>query len=58
MRLVYLVLCVLGTLLPLGAFAPWLSTNGLAVGLLMQEVFATPVAAFAWWDVLVSALVT
>ena len=58
MRFVYLVFCVLGTVLPLSQFAPWLSTNGLAIGLLVQEAFGSPVAAFAWWDVLISALVT
>ncbi len=58
MRFAYLVFCVLGTVLPLSQFAPWLSANGLAIGLLVQEAFSPPVAAFAWWDVLISALVT
>ena len=58
MRFVYLVLCMLGTLLPLSQFVPWLSANGLAIGLLVQEAFSLPVAAFAWWDVVISALVT
>lgn len=58
MRIIYLVLCVLGTVLPLSQLAPWLSANGLATGLLIQEAISPPVAAFAWWDVLISALVT
>ncbi|MGB3780297.1 MAG: DUF2834 domain-containing protein [Tunicatimonas sp.] len=57
-RIIYVVLCVLGTLLPLSQLAPWLSSNGLATGLLVQEAFSPPVAAFAWWDVIISALVT
>ncbi len=58
MRHLYLVLCVLGTVLPLAQFAPWLGEHGLDVPLLVQQTLATPVSAFAWSDVLVSALAT
>lgn len=56
MKFVYLLLCLLGTALPYAAFGPWLAQHGLAFHLLAQQVMATPVAAFAWADVLVSAM--
>jgi hypothetical protein len=55
MRSAYLALCVLGILLPYAAFGPWLFEHGLALHLLVHEVAGSPVAAFAWADVLVSA---
>lgn len=56
-RTVLLVLCVLGTVLPMIVFVPWLAINGFNVPALLREAFATRVSAFAWLDVLVSALV-
>ena len=56
MRALYLVLCVLGTALPLSQFLPWLAEHGFALGPLLQQAFVPPIAAFAWYDVLVSAL--
>ena len=58
MRFVYLLLCIAGTALPLAQFVPWLSTNGLNVPLLVQQATSSNIAAFAWADVLVSALAT
>lgn len=57
MRRFYGILCVLGTILPYGAFVPWLTTHGLAPLLLIEQAFASPVSAFAWLDVIVSAVV-
>lgn len=57
MKWVYLSLCVLGTALPLSQFGPWLMENGLAVPLLLSEAFGSRIAAFAWLDVIVSAVV-
>ena len=54
---VYLVLCVVGTLLPLGAFSPWLLENGLNVSLFIDQMFANRVAAAFSIDVLVSTVV-
>lgn len=56
MQILYAVLCVLGTLLPFGVFAPWLAEYGLNLPLLAQHALAAPVSAFAWLDVVVSAL--
>lgn len=57
MKNLYLSLCVLGTALPLIAFGPWLLAHGLDIPLLLEQALTSPVAAFAWADVLVSALV-
>ena len=57
MQTLYALLCLAGTALPLAPFIPWLASHGLDVPLLMQQAVATPISAFAWSDVLVSALV-
>lgn len=56
MQRLYLALCVLGTVLSLATFAPWLGVHGIDLPLLLHHAIATPVSAFAWSDVLVSAL--
>jgi hypothetical protein len=53
---IYLALCVLGTVLPYGAFSPWLAANGFNLPLLVAQIAASPVAAFGWLDVLVSVM--
>jgi uncharacterized protein DUF2834 len=55
-RHLYLVLCLIGTLLPLGAFLPFLRTAGAGPRLFLQQLFATPVSGFFGWDVIVSSL--
>ena len=57
LKRVYLLLCVVGTLLPYWQFAPWLVQHALDLRLLLQELFATRVSAFFALDVLASALV-
>jgi hypothetical protein len=57
MRIAYAVLAVAGTLLPLSQFMPWIAAHGLALPLVLQQAFGSPVAAFAWLDVLVSGCV-
>ncbi|NAZ45158.1 DUF2834 domain-containing protein [Vibrio toranzoniae] len=52
----YLVLTLLGILLPYGAFVPWLVSNGLDISLLLSEAAANPISLFAWLDVLVAAV--
>ena len=56
-RHLYLGLCLIGTLLPLGAFLPLLGIPGAGPGLFLQQLFATPVSGFFGWDVIVSSLV-
>lgn len=56
MKTLYGGLCIVGTVLPLMSFVPWLSVHGLNAPLMVQQIAASPLSAFAWMDVLVSAL--
>jgi hypothetical protein len=53
----YAGLCLIGTLLPLSQFVPFLREHGLDVGLFFEQLFSTPVGGFFGMDVFVSALV-
>ncbi len=57
MQHLYLVFCILGTILPLAHFVPWVIENGLDISLFIQQLFSTGISAFFAWDVIVSALV-
>jgi hypothetical protein len=57
MKIYYGLMCFAGALLPLAQFVPWLAEHGLALPLLLQSAFGSPISAFAWFDVLVSGLV-
>ncbi|WP_194437781.1 DUF2834 domain-containing protein [Vibrio fluminensis] len=52
----YLILALLGFLLPYGALIPWLVANGLDIGLLFEDAMANPISILAWLDVLVAAV--
>ncbi|WP_425642168.1 DUF2834 domain-containing protein [Marinomonas gallaica] len=52
----YLLMCVLGTALPFSSFLPWITTFGFDLPLIWQGI-SHPLSAFAWLDVVVSALV-
>ncbi len=58
MRYLYGVMCILGTLLPYGAFMPWLIQHGLDVPQLVLAATINPISIFAWLDVIIAALVT
>jgi hypothetical protein len=51
----YLALCIVGTLLPLAAFLPFLRAHGLDASEFLAQLFATPVSSFFGWDVIVSS---
>ncbi len=57
MQIVYATLCIVGTALPLAQFIPWLAEQGLDLPLFIQQTVATPIAAFAWSDLALSAIV-
>jgi len=57
MQLVYTVLCIVGAVLPLAQFLPWLGDHGLDVPLFIGQAIANPISAFAWSDLMVSAVV-
>lgn len=56
MKRLYILLCIIGTILPYWFFLPFLSQNGLNLPLFAQQMFATPTAAFFSADVLLSSL--
>jgi hypothetical protein len=53
----YLLLCVLGAVVPYSQFVPWVMENGLNLGLLVRQLFANRISAFFGLDVLVSSAV-
>jgi len=57
MKTVYALLCVPGLLLPYAAFLPWMLEHGADLPLLLEQAMATPIALFAWLDVLVAGVV-
>lgn len=57
LRHVYLILCVVGLVLPYSQLVPWLIEHGLDLSLFLRELFANRIGAFFGLDVLVSAVV-
>ncbi|HBM63104.1 MAG TPA: hypothetical protein DD418_04345 [Pseudomonas sp.] len=57
MQIIYILLCVAGTALPLSQFVPWLFAHSLDLPLLLHQATSSHLAAFAWSDVLVSGVV-
>jgi hypothetical protein len=57
MKVFYLGAAILGTVIPCGWVAPWLSEHGLDAPRFVSELFSTRVGAFFGLDVLVSAVV-
>jgi Terpene cyclase DEP1 len=53
----YLILCILGTILPYAQFIPFLREHGIAPGLLLRQLFSTPAGGFFGMDVFVSSVV-
>ena len=57
LKTLYLILCVIGAVLPYWQFVPWVSQNGLSMPLFFQQLFANRISFFFGLDVLVSAAV-
>jgi|ERR1039458_2260909 hypothetical protein len=55
-KTLYLVLCLIGLLLPYSQFVPWVLQHGLNLPLFARELFANRIAAFFGMDVIVSAV--
>lgn len=53
---VFLALAVVGTVVPLAAFVPWLLQHGLDLPRFIEELFSSRVSAFFAWDVVISAV--
>jgi hypothetical protein len=56
MRAFYLIVAVLGLVLPYAFFVPFLVENGLNLPLFVQQMFANRIAGFFSLDVIVSSL--
>ena len=57
MQWLYLVLAILGAVLPLSQLIPFLATNGFDLPLLFRQLFQTQASAFFALDVIVSSFV-
>jgi len=57
LKTTFLILSILGAVLPLSQFVPWVVENGLDVPLFFQELFSTRIGGFFGMDVIVSAVV-
>lgn len=57
LRTVYLVLCVLGLVLPYSQFIPFLLEHGFDVPLFFQQLFSNWIGGFFGFDVIVSSIV-
>jgi len=55
-KYIYLILCVLGFILPMSQFIPWVLEHGPNVALFFRELFSTRIGGFFGLDVIVSAL--
>ena len=57
MKKFYALLCVLGFVLPYWQFLLWIAENGLEINALISEIIDSRISAFAWLDVILSAVV-
>ncbi len=57
LKTTFLLLCILGVLLPFSQFVPWVIENGLNIPLFFQELFSTKIGGFFGMDVIISAMV-
>jgi len=53
----YIVLCILGTILPYSQFLPFLLENGFDIKIFFEELFANRISSFFGMDVFTSSLV-
>lgn len=55
-KLIYLLLCVVGTILPLSFLLPFFRDHGLNMRLFFEQLFANSISSFFGTDVIVSAV--
>jgi len=56
-KTIYLILCVIGFVVPYAAFVPWVAQHGPDLRLFLQQMFANRISTFFSLDVIVSAVV-
>jgi uncharacterized protein DUF2834 len=57
LKTLYLILCVIGAVLPYWQFVPWVSQNGLSMPLFFHQLFVNRISSLFGLDVFVSAAV-
>jgi hypothetical protein len=55
-QILYLTLCIAGTILPYSQFIPFLREHGLDAPLLVHQLFANKISSFFGLDVIVSSV--
>lgn len=55
-KIIYMLLCIAGTVLPLYFFVQFLTAHGLNARLFVEQLFANPISSFFGTDVIVSAI--
>ena len=56
LRITYLLLAILGALLPMSYLAPWIVENGLSIGGLITAWQQNAAATGLFWDLVISAI--
>jgi hypothetical protein len=56
-KYVYLALFIIGTIVPLLSFVPWVIDHGFDISLMIEELFVNRISAFFGLDVIVSSIV-
>ncbi|MEJ1931783.1 DUF2834 domain-containing protein [Nostoc sp. NIES-2111] len=56
-KTIYLLLCILGTVLPYSQFLPFLLEHGLNIPLFLEQLFANRISSFFGLDLIVTSLV-
>jgi hypothetical protein len=56
-RYVYLALFIIGTIVPLASFIPWVLDHGFDISRMVEELFVNRISAFFGLDVIVSTVV-
>lgn len=57
MKYVYLILAILGAIIPLKEFVSFINENGLDFSILLRQAFDNHISAFAWLDVIITVIV-
>ena len=57
MKKIYLILAVLGFILPLSQFVLWINEFGIDIALFINSVIEDKLSLFAWIDIIISAIV-
>ncbi|MCC5617320.1 DUF2834 domain-containing protein [Nostoc sp. CHAB 5836] len=56
-KVIYLLLCVVGLVLPYSQFVPFILKHGLDIKLFFEQLFTNKISGFFGMDVIVSSLV-